>query len=105
MGLVLACISLGVALIACWFTAEALRRAESNGDAVVKPHLRNVNARLRESRSLIDEMDSRLRRIERQVEVLKIDHRAAQGLDDQTRELRKTLDQARDFVPTRAMSA
>jgi len=105
MGTVLACLSLAVALISVWFTSEALRRAESHGDAVVKPHLKNVNARIRESRSLLDEIDSRLRRVEQQVEVLKIDHRGAQELDDQTKELRKTLDQARDFVPTRVMSA
>ncbi len=105
MGTVLASLSLAVALISVWFTSEALRRAESHGDAVVKPHLRNVNARIQESRSLIDEIDSRLRRIEQQVEVLKIDHRAANALDDQTKDLRKSLDQARDFVPTRVMSA
>lgn len=105
MGTVLACMSLAIALISVWFTAEALRRAESHGDAVVKPHLRNVNARIREGRSLIDEIDSRLRRIERQVEILKLDNHAAQGLDEQTKELRKSLDDVRDFVPTRAMSA
>ena len=105
MAIILACISLAIALISVWFTSEALRRAESHGDAVVKPHLRNVNARIREGRGMIDEIDSRLRRIERQVEILKIDHRAAQGLDEQTKELRNSLDEVRDFVPTRAMSA
>ncbi len=105
MGTVLACLSLAVALISVWFTSEALRRAESHGDAVVKPHLKNVHARIRESRSLLDEIDTRLRRVEQQVEVLKIDHRAAHEIENQTKEIRKNLDQARDFVPSRVMSA
>lgn len=105
MGTVLACISLAIALISVWFTSEALRRAESHGDAVVKPHLRAVNARIREGRTLMDEIDSRLRKVERQVEILKLDQRAAQDLKSQTQDLRQSVDEVRDFVPTRAMSA
>jgi hypothetical protein len=105
MGTVLAGLSMAIALISVWFTTEALRRADSHGESAIKPHLLNVNARIRENRSLIEEMDSRLRRIERQIEVLKIDNRAAHGLSEETKELRSTLEQARDFVPTRVMSA
>jgi len=105
MGTVFAVLSLVIAMISVWFTTEALKRVDIHSDAAIKPHIRDVNAKIREGQSLMNDIDSRLRRIEQQVEVLKIDHRGAQDLEQQTREIRKSVDKARAFVPSKVLSA
>ncbi len=105
MATVFAVLSLVIAIISVWFTTEALKRVDLHGGAAIKPHIRDVNAKIREGHSLMNDIDSRLRRLERQVEVLKIDHRAALDLEQQTQEIRKSVDKAREFVPSQALSA
>ena len=105
MGTVFAVLSLVIAVISVWFTTEALKRVDRHNDAAVKPHIRDVKAKIREGEGLMKDIDSRLRRIEQQVEVLKTDPRVAQDLEQQTKEIRTSVDKARAFVPSKVLSA
>ena len=105
MEMILASLSLALALISVWFTAQALSRAESHGDTIVKPHIRLLNARIKSDRSVVDDIDRRLRRIEREIQVLKIDSHTTQNLKAQTRGIREAVDDKRKFIPSRVMTA
>ena len=61
--MILAGLSLALALIFVWFTAQALGREENQGDSIVKPPIRQVNARIQIDSSVVEDNDRRLHRI------------------------------------------
>jgi len=105
MGAVLGSLAFIMAFGSIWLTAEALRRVDSKGDALIKPYVRDIKARLADNRMLLAELDSRLVSIERQVEVLKSDHQGASDLAEQVDVVRYGLDQARSFKPSNVYNA
>ena len=103
--MILAGLSLALALIFVWFTAQALGREENQGDSIVKLHIRQVNARIQIDSSVVEDNDRRLHRIGREIEVLKSNDRTAHNLKTQTRVIRKVVDDKRKFLPSRVMRA
>jgi len=105
MGAILGSLAFIMALVSVWITAEALRRADGKGDALIKPYVRDIKARLANNRMLLAELDSRLVNIERQVEILKSDRQGADGLAEQVDAVRYGLEQARSFKPSNVYNA
>ena len=105
MGAVLGALAFIMAFGAIWITAEALRRADGKGDALIKPYVRDIKAQLADNRMLLAELDSRLVNIERQVDILKSDHQGTSHLAEQVDVVRYGLDQARSFKPSNVYNA
>ena len=89
-----------MSLGALWLTSEALRRSDSLGEALVRPHLRSVTSRLADNRASLHSIDVRLETLERQVKMLMTRHQAPAGLGDETQALRDAVDEARRFNPS-----
>ena len=89
----------------CLFTAQALGREENQGDSIIKPHIRQVNARIQIDSSVVEDNYRRLHRIGREIEVLKSNDRTTHNLKIQTRVIRKVVDDKRKFLPSRVMRA
>ncbi len=105
MGAVLGGLGFAMPLLAIWFTTEALRRADSKSDMLIRPHVRALKLSLANNRALLTELDTRLADIERQVKVARANRQEAVQLVDQVEGIKYGLDKARNFKPTAIYNA
>lgn len=87
-------------LVAVWFTAAALQRADEKNDVLVRPHLRPLKSDLMELRGLLQGLDKRMGEVERQINILKHDQTVPPALEAQARAIRHGVDEAQRFTPT-----
>ena len=105
MGAILGALGFAMSLLAIWFTTEALRRADSNSDALIRPHIRDIKFRLENNRNLLAELDNRMTDLERQVKIAKAENLDAGHLTEQVETIKYGLDQARSFKPSAVYNA
>jgi len=100
MAVVLGTLAFIMSLGALWLTSEALRRSDGLGEALVRPHLREVKSRLADNRATPHSIDVRLETIERQVKILMSANRAPAELVEQTQVMRDAVEDVRRFDPS-----
>jgi hypothetical protein len=105
MGVILGSLGIILSLAAIWMTSEALRRTDGKGEALIRPHVRDIKLRIADNQNLLTQLDNRLVDIERQIGVLKSDRLDTTGLAEQVDAVRYGLDKARSFRPSTVYNA
>jgi len=100
MAVVLGTLAFIMSLGALWLTSEALRRSDGMGEALVRPHLREVKSRLADNTAMLHSIDVRLETLERQVKILMSVRQAPAELGEQTQAIRDTVEDVRRFDPS-----
>jgi len=100
MAVVLGTLAFIMSLGALWLTSEALRRSDGMGEALVRPHLREVKSRLADNRATLHSIDVRLEKLEHQVKILMSVRRAPAELGEQTQAIRDAVEDVRRFDPS-----
>ncbi|MDD9875929.1 MAG: hypothetical protein OXR84_00645 [Magnetovibrio sp.] len=82
-------------LASIWFTVEAIKRIDGRGDAMVRPHVRALKARLAETNARLGDLENRLSRVEDRMVATRMESRAARDLAEETRSIRHNLQRSR----------
>lgn len=94
-GAALGAIAIVISLTALWFAAEALRRLDTRGDGMIRPHLRSLKVRLSETNARISDLEARLAQAENRLTATRMESRAARDLAEETRSIRHGLQRFR----------
>jgi len=95
MGAALGTIAIVISLTALWFAVEVLRRLDTRGDGMIRPHLRSLKVRLSETNARISDLESRLAQVETRLTATHMESRAARDLAEETRSIRHGLKRSR----------
>jgi len=106
MAMVFGILGFIMGLTALWFTAEAVRRVDKNGEGLIRPHLRQIRSKIAETNTRISRLESRLENTEARMLSMFLEERKARDLAAQTGAIREGLaDVRRNFRPTSTYNA
>ena len=99
MTAVLAVLAFIIAFGSIWFTAEALKRIDAHNDAMIKPHLRKINAVIEAKDETLKSLTRRLEQLEKKVHLLKLKAQLAPEIERQTAAIQSGLNDAQLYIP------
>jgi cell division protein FtsB len=100
MTAVLAVLAFVIAFGSIWFTSEALKRIDANNDAMLKPHLRKINAVVNANEETLKSLTRRFEKLEKQVHLLRLKADLPPELERETTAIQSGLNDAQRFTPT-----
>ena len=85
---------------AIWFTSEAVRRVDTRNDAMLRPHFRKINAAIEKNYQVVQSLQARLEKLEKQVHTLKLNAELPSAVVGESAAIQSGLNNLQHFTPT-----
>lgn len=100
MAVLLGTLALVLALVAVWYTVEAVRRVDFRNEAAVRPFVSDIKRVVDEEARLLQAVSVRLDAIERDVRLLKLEGIELGEVEPHVAATRKAVSRVQSFYPT-----
>ena len=103
MAVLLGTLALVIALIAVWYTVEAVKRIDVRNEAAVRPHVSDIKRVVDEEARMLQAVSVRLEKIERDVRLLKLEGIEMADVEPHITATRRAVNRVRQYYPTTAL--
>lgn len=100
MAVLLGTLALLLALVAVWYTVEAVKRVDFRNEAAVRPFVSDLRRAVNEEAQLLQAVSVRLDAIERDVRLLKLEGIEMTDVEPHVAATRQAVSRVRQYYPT-----